>query len=264
MPVAPVSAYNTAEDVMNMARAFVNDSFSQGAGRILVDNASFSVQYLNSALQVLQDRIGNAGNLTLVQDNYLIENLPAVVSIDPAVQCSVSYTGYYNGTAIYPAPLVIPGNCISIKELWQRQTGSGLPFTRMSQAREGLASCVQQQYFGEWEYRGDSIYLNGATVPMDLRVRYELRFAQISPATPQNPWSGVQISVLASVNQLATIVAYLYARARGAAAAPAMKADAEEQIRLIENRYIRRAQAVPYHRKPYQDEADPNGIALPY
>ena len=249
---------------MNMARAFVNDSFSQGAGRILTDAAPFSVQYLNSALQVLQDRLANMGDLTVVQDNYLIENLPPVVSIDPSVQVSVSYTGYYNGTTIYPAPMVLPGNCVSIKKLWQRQSGTGLSFIEMPQAADGLLSYPQGQYFNNWEYRGDSIYLNGATVPMDLRIRYELRFAQIAAATPQNPWSSVQISVLASVNQLATIVAYLYARARGAAAAPAMKADAEEQIRLIENRYIRRAQAVPYHRKPYQNEAEPNGIALPY
>jgi hypothetical protein len=134
----------------------------------------------------------------------------------------------------------------------------------MIQAREGLVSYPQGMYFGTWEYRGDSIWLNGSTVAMDLRVRYELRFASITPSTNQNPWTNVQINVLASVNQLASLVAYTYARARGAAAAQTMKADAEEQIRLIENRYIRRAQEVPYHRQPYQDESDPNGVALPY
>ena len=99
----------------------------------------------------------------------------------------------------------------------------------------------------------------GSTITEDLRIRYLSQFVTFGPSTPENPWASIEIQVLASVEAIATLVAYRYARARGATAIPVLAADAERYIKLITNRYIRQQQRVPYTRQPYGDSSTGDG-----
>jgi hypothetical protein len=263
-----VVPYPTAQRVMNRARAFVNDAFRGGAGRILTNAAPFTVEYLNGAFEELQDKIGNNGVITLEKDNVILTPIPAIASQDPAARVLVAYTGTYNGVAWSQTPF-LPGDCVSPKKLWMRLTGSNLPFQEMTQSREGLGDQFpNNQFLTMWEYLTDQIVLLGATAPCDLRLRYELRQPVIATETPENQWSDVSINILASVNALATVVAYLYARARGAQAAPQLQTDGKEMMRYIVRRYTRRAQSVPYRRPAYDDGVSSsggiNGSTLPF
>ena len=134
MSVSPQQPYPNAEQVMNRARAFVNDAFQGGAGRILKDTAPFSVEYLNSALEELAQRIRNRGVITLEYDNYILTPLTALPAPNPAIQTYVGFNGYFDGTKLNKVPF-LPGNCLQVLEVWERQTGSGLPFQPMKQAR---------------------------------------------------------------------------------------------------------------------------------
>lgn len=232
---------------MNRARAFVNDAFRGGKGRILTDQAPFTIEYLNSALEELQDLIGNNGVITLIQDNIILTPVTPIVAVDPSVQVFISYEGYFDGTVMHATP-VLPSNMRAILKAWERQTGSGLPFQPMGQPREGLPSQYQAQFFGQWEWRADRMYMIGSTVTEDIRLRIETRSPVLSADAD---FSQTQIVILSSVNALATYVAYVYARARGAQAAAVMQADADRQARYILRRYSRQAQAIPYRRKPY-------------
>jgi len=232
---------------MNRARAFVNDSYRGGAGRILTDNAAFTPEYLNAALEELQDKIRNNGVITLIKDNYILSPITALPAPDPAVQVFVSYQGFFNGVEMVPLPC-LPSDLRTIEKVWERQTGSGLPFKRMTQPQEGLPSQFQGQWLGVWEYRGDALYLCGSTITEDLRIRYESQQAVI---TASDNFANTEIGILASVNQLATLVAYNYARARGSPGLQVLAADSDKQMRYIVRRYTRRAQSIQYTRKPY-------------
>jgi len=238
---------------MNRARAFINDAFSSGAGRILTDTASLSIEYLNSAVEELQDKIRDYGSITMIVDNVIILGLPVVASIDPSLQVSLSYTGYNNGTMNYGAPYVLPADLLTPRFLWERMNGSSLPFTPMRQPQAGLESVYQGESLCSWEWRGDAIWMPGATTPRDIRLRYDTYFTPIPAGTNL---STVQIGVMASTNALAKIVAYNYALARGSQAAATMQADAEKHMRYIENRYVRQKQGVIYQREPYGDDSD--------
>lgn len=115
--ITPQAAYPTAEQVMNRARAFVNDSFRGGKGRILTDQAPFTSEYLNSALEELQDLIGNNGVITLIEDNVILAGITPVAAINPATQVFISYEGYYDGAAMHALP-VLPSNMRAILKVW--------------------------------------------------------------------------------------------------------------------------------------------------
>jgi hypothetical protein len=253
---------------MRRARAYVNDAFRGGAGRILTNRAPFTVEYLNGALEELQDKIGNNGVITLEKDNVILTPIPPIASSDPAARVRISYTGTFNGVTWLSTPF-LPGDLVAPKKLWMRQTGSNLPFQPMTQPREGTQDQFpNNQFLTTWEYLTDKIVLVGASATCDIRIRYELRQPVIAIETPENEWVDVSIGILASVNALATIAAYLYARARGAQAAPQLQTDGERMMRYVVRRYTRRGQSVPYHRPAYDDGVSNsggiNGSTLPF
>ena len=261
MAISGQQPYPTAEQVMNRARAFVNDAFQGGAGRILTDRAPFTVEYLNSALEELAQRIRNRGVISLEYDNWILSPIAALPAPNPAVQIYVSFDGFYDGYKMHALP-ALPGNLLQVLEVWERQTGSGLPFQPMKQVRP-LSSANQGPYFREWEFRQDRINLRGSTITEDLRIRFTAALQPISPATAENPWANVTIRILASINALAKIVAYNYALARGAQAAETMQKDADKYTSLITNSYTRQNQRTPYRRRGF-GQRNIGGVNLPW
>lgn len=249
MAVAPLQPYPNAEQVMNRARAFVNDAFQGGTGRILTDRNPFTVQFLNGALEFLQDRIRNRGVITLEYDNVILSPITPPPVLQPGIQQRVAFNGFFDGATWQKTP-ALPASCVSVLEVWERQTGAGLPFQPMKQLRP-LPDRYQGPWLVNWEYRQDSIVLIGSTVSEDLRIRFQAQLGEIAPATAENPLTNVTIQILCSVNALATVVAYFYARALGAPAAKTMQDDAETLIRLITNRYTRQNQHTPYRRRGF-------------
>lgn len=261
------SAYITAEQVMNRARAYANDAFRGGAGRILTDVAPFTVEYLNGALEELQDELGNsAAEIILIQDDILLSPIPALPQPDPSVQVRIGYDGISSiASGVVPIPAAtlprIPANIIAVEKLWERLLGSGLPFQQMTSPMQNLGSVLQGAWLYQWEYRQDAIWLTGSTQVEELRMRGQIR--QI-PVAPGANLANVQISILASTNALATLVVYNYARARGAAQAQLMATDAQKMVRYIKNRYSRRAQGIQYNRRSYGEAGDRRWIRLPF
>ena len=245
---------------MNRARAYVNDAFRGGKGRILTDTAPFTIEYLNGALEELQDKLGNNGVITLTIDNVILGPIGPLPGPDPAVQIFIGYTGYFDGYAMHALP-VLPSNIISVQKAWERVVGSGLPFKEMGEPQEGLPSILQGPWLNQWEYRQDRIYMTGSTQTEELRIRGEIRLGTL---TDDTDFASTQIGILALTNALATLVAYNYARARGAPAAQMMAADALKFQKYIVKRYTRRAQSINYQRQPYGDAGDRRRIWLPF
>jgi hypothetical protein len=137
-------------EIMDLARTIVNDTFSginnvPGEGRILTNDATFTIPYLNSALRTMTRFLRNEGVTWPIRDYFTIENLPPVVRADPSVFCYIGFDGYFNGTQMYGS-LRLPSDCLQIKVLRQRQTGSNLQFTPMPECQEGLPSGFQNNW----------------------------------------------------------------------------------------------------------------------
>src|ERR1700678_2240184 len=262
MPVTPLAPYPVAQQVMDRARAFVNDAFQAGRGRILTNENPFTVQFLNSALEELQQRLRNRGVITLTYDNVILTPITPPPTFGPGQQQRIAFQGFYNGTTWVATP-ALPQECISVLEVWERQTGAGTAFQPMTQQRP-LQDRSQSPWLQSWEYRQDSIILIGSTVTEGLRIRFQAQLAPIAAASATNPLSNVTINILASVNALAKLVAYNYALALGAPAAETMAQDAEKYVRLITNSYTRQNQRVPYRRQIFGDRNNNSRTRLPF
>lgn len=245
---------------MNRARAYVNDAFRGGKGRILTDTAPFTLEYLNGALEELQDVLGNNGVITLTVDNIILGPIGPLPAPDPAVQIFIGYTGYFDGYVMHNLP-VLPSNIVGVKQVWERVVGSGLPFKPMGEPQGPLPSILQGPWLNLWEYRQDSIFMTGSTQTEELRIRGEIRLGSI---TDPNTLVDTQIGILASTNALAKFVAYNYASARGSPGAVMAATDALKFQKYIVKRYTRLKQSINYERMPYGDAGDRRRIWLPF
>jgi hypothetical protein len=238
--------------VTNLARAVVNDAFTSrtgvpGGGRILTDNAAFMIPFLNSAMAELQARLINNGVQSFKIDNVELTPIIPIVQPDPAVQVSLTYNGYFNGTKQYSTPQ-LPNDLLIPEFLWSRPTGSDLPFKPMSQPQEGLLSYNQGPFLTTWEWRDDGIYMNGATQTADIRIRYIKKMPYF---TGTENFQTTTIPIQGSVNILAYMVASKYALARGATDVMPLDAQVEKYFLLLIKHYVRQRQSIEYRRPSY-------------
>jgi hypothetical protein len=259
MGVTPQQPYPVVETVMRRSRAYVNDAYG-GTGRILTDQAPFTVEYLNGALENLQDKLRDYESITLIRDNFILTPVTPAQKIDPSVQVNISFIGYFDGTTTHKLP-ALPGDMLSPIYLWERQTGSGLPFEPMRAPQGGLYSDYQGATMGWWEWRGDALWMIGCTSTVDLRLRYQAQLQPITPSTAENPWTDVSVVINASTETMALLVAYRYARARGGQGMERLKPDADEAMRSLLNRYVLASQGTRYERQAY--ERDDYGYQIP-
>src|ERR1700693_437004 len=103
-PSAQSTTYPIADDVMQLARAMVNDMLRTTSGQILTNKAPFTVPLLNSAIRRVQRYFANNGLQNYVKDNVILPNMPPAASNDPSMQVSVSVNGYFDGVSSHAQP----------------------------------------------------------------------------------------------------------------------------------------------------------------
>lgn len=254
------SVYPSVEEVMSLARSIVNDAFRGGAGRILTDQAPFTIPYINSALRTLQDKLANSGVSNFVKDNYLMLNVPPVPNPDPDIQVVIDWTGYRSTDgSVSSDKIYLPGDMLVPLDLRERLAGSPMRFTRMVTPQSGICSRQQTGPLMNWEWRNDGIWMNGATTNRDLNLRYEARLPLIASNAD---FSSTKINIRDSADAMAWRVAYLFASARGAQQAAQLNAEFEQAAARIVVRYTRRDQRLQFNRRPFGNYGDgvPIGI----
>lgn len=288
MPIGAQPTYPFVEDCMLLARSLVNDTFpgataTPGEGQILTDSSTispFTIPFINSAIRKVYRKLGNSGVATLIQDNYILTNLPpidganGVGSPDPATQVAITFSGYFDGTTLHNS-LVLPPNTIAVLKMWERTNGSGSSFTEMVQSLFGLPSRNQITYLGDWEWRGgsvlvssvptfgDSVYMCGCTQATDVRMR--LRVSLPSKVSGSGAdFASLQIPVLDCEDAVANYIAGFYTAARGeddpdVLGRSKIFMDAGDMYTAeLTNAQIRQKQAVPYQRIPYGESGGGN------
>ncbi len=224
MPVVASSAYDQAEDALNLARALMNDV----AGVVFTDALLFP--FLNSAYRELQRELAENGVNTLTEDMQL--DLPLTNGVTPTTLSDVT-------TPQLPTDLVVPFM------LWEQVTGSEDLFVPMEKVTGGLPNFQPSGYLRIWEWISDSINLVGATQPITVKIRYEKLLPQLMLGTDP-------IQIRASTDPLAYGVAALAARARGSRALAIDMASASEQaINQLIDINVRPEQYKGRRRMPY-------------
>jgi hypothetical protein len=229
MPVVPTTAYSQAEDALNLARAFLNDS----AGAVFTD--TLLMPLLNSAYRGLQRELAESGVSVLVelQDIELDLN---------------STTGTTNTEISDVSRPQLPTDCLMPHMLWERATANTTDvFVPMEKFMSGgsMLNLQPSTYLRLWEWREDKINLVGATQSITVRVRYEKILPLLTLGTDP-------VQIRSATDPLAFATAALAARSRGARALAADLLGSAQQAteRLIE-RYIRPEQLKGRRRKPY-------------
>lgn len=255
MPDFAQSFFPSLDQIMQLARSIVNDTFPGTGGqqgRILTNDAPFTLPYLNNAFDTLQRKLRNEGVTFPIKDNFILTNVTPVVTPSPNVQVYVGFSGYFDGTNQHPTPS-LPNDLMQPYELWEQDIGSGLRFDLMSQSQSGLPSVIQGRYLSVWEWRNYQIVMPGSTVAKNLRLRYKSGQPPLNVLPAQ--FASTNVQILDSKTVIAYLVAAQYAEARGADATK-LEAKAQDAIDDMANEYVRRAQTVPYRRKPYGGDTE--------
>lgn len=224
MPVVSTTAYDQAEDALNLARSLANDA----AGAVFSD--AVLLPFLNSAYRALQRELAESGVSVLVSQADV--DLPLTNGVTNTIISDVT-------TPQLPTDLLAP------HQLLEQTTGSSDIFTPMEKITGGLPNFQPGARLRMWEWREDAIQLVGATQETTVRIRYEKSLPAIVLGTDP-------LQIRSSIDPLAYAVAAMAARSRGAQALAAdMFALAENAVEKLIERYVRPEQFKGRRRKPY-------------
>lgn len=248
MATAP---YDNADYVLDLARALINDSALSKSGNLLADSQPYTFVFLNSAWRTLQDELMNSG-VENFPNEIVLSNLPVVGSTDPASQAFISFSTFFDGNANQVAPL-LPQDLVVPLKLWERPSGTNQVFAEMAPANDGLSSRTKTTNLGQWEWRGDSIYLIGATQNVDVRLRYSRYLADITPQ------GSSPIPILRSAKALAYFVASEFATARGSPVADSFAQKGMNEVKQMVERTTRKQQRGQHRRRGYSRRGGSRG-----
>lgn len=175
-PYDPISSMTLA------ARARLNDMIQSQGGDVFTDDQPFTLQMVNNAWRRFQRRLTDLGYVSLekeISGSAPWLSLPAMTNSDPGVFMWISWTGCFDGTNVQAAP-VLPQDFIVPLKLWERATGSAAVFIELDNVDNGLDAVAKMDWNQQSEWRNSAIWMPGAQVATDLRVRYATYYADFT------------------------------------------------------------------------------------
>ena len=239
--------YDILIDVINAARTRLNDEVTTLApigGKILKNTQPFTQQAVNDAWRKIQEFLADLGYTGLKQE-IVFSDVPVAGSTDPATQSYISYSEYFDGANSNETP-VLPQNLIRPYFLWERPYSEDAPvlMTEMDLVVDGLPAVPKAPWNRLWEWRDDMLYIPGATVATDIRLRYAAYFVDFEdivsdpgPNQVVGPWFTQPVPILRSLDSFADYICREFCIARGDSdGAVAFQASAEKNAMLVLNR----------------------------
>lgn len=239
----PTTPYDSLITVINAARGRLNDIITTLypiGGQILQNTQPFSQQMVNNAWRKLQEKLADMKYSGLEQEiNFLA--VPASTTTDPLIQVYLGYNGYFDGTVLQSAP-ALPQTLIRPYELWERASGAVAPnnnMLEMDMIVNGLPSIPKQTWNRQWEWRDDVLYMPGALVNTDIRMRYAQYLADFVDNSPaaSTPWFNQVVPIMRCLDSFADYICREFEIARqNPDAALAFQTSAEANAAKILNR----------------------------
>ena len=251
MPVIPppptALPLDSVDTVLNFTRARINDSILSISGNLLADSQPYTFTLLNAAFRHLQEDLANAGCPAFINEGVLF-NLPIVAFNDPVVQVWMSCQYFFDGSSYYDSP-VLPFDCILPLRIWERQSGTQNQFTQVNPVNDGLPDNVKTNYLGLWDWRQNAIYMPGALIERDIRVRYASYLPDIASS------GSALVPIIRCADALANYVAAEFGFSRGSPDATAVGnsflAAGQMAMKRMINRDARREQRGNHRKQGY-------------
>lgn len=247
------------DEIMQLARSIAADTYPGIAGqqgRLLTNSADFTLPYFNSAFRWIQRKLRQEGATFPIIDNCILPGVTPVANPNPAIQVSVSFAGYFDGTQMHDLPR-LPSDCQQLLNVSERGTGTNLPFTPMRGVQDGLPSRMQLARQSQWEWRKYQLYMVGATQSVDLRLRYQAGLPPL--VVPATQFAQTTVNILDCQDVIANHIVFMFAAARGAQDTAVVTAARDDAMNDMANDWVRRSQSVVYRRQAYQDSSGNDG-----
>ena len=258
MPAFAQSIFPTAQNVLDLARSIVNDAFPggvgmiPGAGRILTNDAPFTLPYLNSAFATLQRKLRNGG-VTFPIKTQILSNVTPVAAVSSNITVNISYNGYFDGVLNNDSPK-LPSDMMQPYILWE-QPASGAQTNGWNRMYEvgALPGYQQSNWQGCWQWRNYSIYMPGSMIAENLQIQY--MSGQPPIYAPPEQFTNVSINIADSTDALAYLVAMKFAEARGAADVTGLQTGFADALDDMIREYVRQSQTRRLVRGAFGTEA---------
>lgn len=246
MATAPYDILNT---IINAARVRLNDAIKTlqpVSGQLLENSQPFTQQVSNSGWRKLQEFLSQLGYVGTEQET-IITALPACTTTDPAIQVVLSYAGYFDGTVQQTSP-VLPQTLVRPYELWERASGTTSIMTDMDLILNGLPAVPKLVRNVQWEWRSDALYMPGALINTDLRIRYGAffpDFVDTGSGASTVPWYQQPVPIMRCLDSYADYMCReIMIAVKEDAAAAAFQASAEANARLLVGRDTKQPKAI--------------------
>lgn len=259
MAIGPQNNFPSLQTIADLTRTLVNDdkqgaTGTPGEGQILTNSSVTLQNLMNSALREACRDVRIMGQTALIRDNYVLLGVPPVNSslgvgvMNPAVQVSLQSTGFFDGLMMWPN-FTLPGDMLTPIEMWERASGTNYPFGMMKQSEGALAPRNQVQALGDWEFRNNSIWMNGAILERDVRLRYFCTL--ISLALPNADWTQIYVPIPDCQEQIADKIAHRYAARLGGDQEASAGMQAKDSLLRQRQQDARRRQFIDYKRPAF-------------
>lgn len=250
MPIMPSGPFPNLQEVMDLARSFVNDMYpgiGGTNGRILTNAAPFTIPYVNSAIRTVLRKLRNNGVTFTIKDNVILFDCPVINPPNNAYQLEIGYDGTFDGQQMHPSPK-LPPDLIQPFVVKGALSGSQFSYLPLPVAEEGLPNGLQGPNMGPWEWRNYKICLPGSTQVWNLMLRYQTGQPSINP--PPADFGTTLIRIADGADALAAAIAIEFGQARGADTTK-MEAKLDDTLDDMENEWVRQSQHGNKRRLPY-------------
>ena len=248
LPPLAVTPYHTVAQVLDTARVRMNDAIQQLGGDILTNDQPFTQNMVNNAWLRMQEFLANLGYARLI-DEVIISALPICPSLDPAVQCWIDWTGYFDGTQIWNN-YALPQKCSFPLKLWDRTSGINAGWGRpLENVMDGLPAQYKYGRNAIFEFRNDKIYMPGTSQPVDLRVRFAQFFPDFEDIG-ETVWYDQKVPITRCRDAFADYICVEASDGRDDVDSQTFKTRAENEAKLIFNRDVRLKNRSSIRRRP--------------
>ena len=236
--------YDIALSILNAAKQRLGDrlpTLLAAQPQILDHTQAFAQQAFNNAWRRLQDILAGLGCSRLKSETILL-NFPANTNLDPSSQQWIDGSGSFNGTG--GAGFTLPVDTVEVLEVWERPTGgANQNFMETDRMFNGLPAVPKVQWNLVWEWRGDRMYMPGATVATDFRLRYSAYLADMTDSGT-TPWFLQSVPIMRCLDALALLICAEVAASKDTEAAAAFLMAGTDAAKAIFNRDPAQARSI--------------------
>lgn len=248
LPPAITAPFDTVAMALNFARVRSNDAAQSLAGNLLASTQPYLYTIVNSAWRKLQMRLMNNG-VENFPNEIVMYNFPAVASVNPATQVYIDYAGSFDGQNLWPPGTypALPQDMYNPVWVQERQAGASAGFCKMWPRPNGLPTRMQYQSLVDWEWRNSTLYFVGATIPRDIRLRYNRFYTDLAQVTGDL----TPMPVMRCGSAMGWYIAAEFSNPRGGEQAADLEAHGDMETDQLENATARRLQQSAYQRRGY-------------